>query len=998
VQEARTVARLNHLNIVTGIDVGEHAGNYYFVMEYVDGDNLGDMLRRGEQIPERRAVEIVGQIAAALEHARQNGLVHRDVKPDNILMTSEGVPKLGDLGLALQRGDEESTKIAGTPHYIAPEVVRREPVDTRADIYSLGVSLFHMLAGEPPFAGTPREVLEQHVNAGVPDPRTVRPEISPRASLLVAGMTARQPAQRYQNPQEVVEAIRVFLEQPGRAIPRPAGMPAPVTQRVAAVRQQRPATSTLITVALVIVLGAGVGMLLPHGDRDAPPRPAPQPEVRDDDPQPPAPPPVDRGETPQEQLAREARAAEAEAALALTAARRFGEQNPEDHEGLVDRLEALRKRFPETESAGKAARQLAELEETWETEAQELVDSLEAEARKLEAEGRAGAALERLQSVPPRLRDTAAGTRAQEACRRLTERIDRRFGEELGQAREHLDADRFSEAITTLEGLRGFLDASRLPRLEEALSEARTREEVHRAHLASQRQERERQARALLEDATMRSRDLLEQLDLAAAEQVWRELADHPGAAAVAAEIEHERALIAGLNAVHTRLLDQLRELAPDRVTYGGTRGRLTLEDGELHVEVAGLEEPLVLALLPAEQLEELASADLEDPDHQGLVAAHRYLLYAGNAAAAVACLRRAEAAGLPPAEVALLRDGLEANQRRAIELEASALWGLGQRLIAGEHWRSAADVLGTLLAGATATSDLVTGQRLEIEDARDLAANDGEPPPLLQKILAGQVEIKRTPRGSPLSVEVVYDFEDPAQLGDFDIEAFAMPGLDGRGGGGGGGPQGQGTPPESWLIEDGRLHGSGTDQLTWKPRVVGDLLVQYEFTTTGDSNIGMVLFQNGGDGYLACLGFALVGERRVEGVLGSARNLLLKLDRAAMSEFRGGPLGALAQGIMDRSTKPDLIPGRKYLVQAIVKGETVAFITNKRERLQEKDRSYRKGDLAWFAYNTSMELDNLKVVARIDLRWLERAEEEYRRARERAAAPPPEDEGPDEQ
>ncbi|RLC69883.1 MAG: serine/threonine protein kinase, partial [Chloroflexi bacterium] len=169
-REGKAAAKLNHPNIVQAIDVGEANGYHYFVMEYVEGHTLYDELIAGKVFSESEALDIAIQITRALVHAHENGLIHRDVKPKNIMITKDGVAKLADMGLARMAADEqtaqaEAGKAYGTPYYISPEQIRGEvDIDFRADIYSLGATLYHMVTGRVPFDGpTPVAVMNKHL-------------------------------------------------------------------------------------------------------------------------------------------------------------------------------------------------------------------------------------------------------------------------------------------------------------------------------------------------------------------------------------------------------------------------------------------------------------------------------------------------------------------------------------------------------------------------------------------------------------------------------------------------------------------------------------------------------------------------------------------------------------------------------------------------------------------------------------------------------------------
>ncbi|MBI4575236.1 MAG: serine/threonine protein kinase [Planctomycetes bacterium] len=214
-REARIALTLFHENIVAGREIGVESGRYYFVMEFVDGRSLGEVLRGGN-LPEARSVGIALQVALALEYASGRKLVHRDIKPDNILVGGADRVKLCDLGLARPIGGEggitTSGVTVGTPKYMSPEQVRGErSIDVRSDIYSLGITLWHMLVGEPPFNDeSPLVVAAQHLNDEVPPPRTRNPAISPSLDHLVTRMTRIERPARYQTPAELIRDLRVL--------------------------------------------------------------------------------------------------------------------------------------------------------------------------------------------------------------------------------------------------------------------------------------------------------------------------------------------------------------------------------------------------------------------------------------------------------------------------------------------------------------------------------------------------------------------------------------------------------------------------------------------------------------------------------------------------------------------------------------------------------------------------------------------------------------------
>ncbi|MHC4660988.1 MAG: protein kinase domain-containing protein [Planctomycetota bacterium] len=217
IREAKSAATLNHPNVVQALDVNESNGYYYFAMEYVDGMTVRQRLEEGGTFSEQDALEVIYQIALALDHAQKNSIVHRDIKPDNIMLSKDGTAKLCDLGLAKSiavDGSLTQTGVAiGTPFYISPEQAKgAEKIDIRSDIYSLGVTLFHMLTGSVPFKGsTPIMIIAKHINESVPDPRVIRGELSQGISDLTLWMTARDIDARCQSPTALIEAIESII-------------------------------------------------------------------------------------------------------------------------------------------------------------------------------------------------------------------------------------------------------------------------------------------------------------------------------------------------------------------------------------------------------------------------------------------------------------------------------------------------------------------------------------------------------------------------------------------------------------------------------------------------------------------------------------------------------------------------------------------------------------------------------------------------------------------
>lgn len=227
-REVQAAARLHHPNIVTAFDAEQAGGTHFLVMEYVPGRSLREIVHKDGPLPAKEAIACIRQAALALQHAHDLGMVHRDIKPDNLMRTEQGTIKILDFGLArLAQAESEAAPfesgpgtettgsltlpgaMMGTPDYVAPEQIQDSRMaDGRADIYSLGCTFFFLLTGQPPFAGgTSREKLRRQVEEEAPDPTRVRAGISPGLSAIVRRMMTKNPDQRYGSPAEVVEAL-----------------------------------------------------------------------------------------------------------------------------------------------------------------------------------------------------------------------------------------------------------------------------------------------------------------------------------------------------------------------------------------------------------------------------------------------------------------------------------------------------------------------------------------------------------------------------------------------------------------------------------------------------------------------------------------------------------------------------------------------------------------------------------------------------------------------
>ena len=211
--EARNVARLRHPNLVRGVDVGRTGEYFYFVMEYIRGETLAEKLERvgRGRLPEKETLAIVHGIGEALAYIAANGLVHRDIKPGNILLTAEREVKVCDLGVAREVAfPTVEAFVKGSPAYASPDQVRGDAeVDIRAEFSGLGCTWYHMLVGHPPFVGdTPQSVMEQHLHAPAPDPCSENPRLSEYTGELVVWLLHKDPMDRPPTPESFLAELQ----------------------------------------------------------------------------------------------------------------------------------------------------------------------------------------------------------------------------------------------------------------------------------------------------------------------------------------------------------------------------------------------------------------------------------------------------------------------------------------------------------------------------------------------------------------------------------------------------------------------------------------------------------------------------------------------------------------------------------------------------------------------------------------------------------------------
>src|SRR5689334_20818277 len=268
-REARSVAQLSHPNIVTVIDRGYEGDRQFIVFEYIAGENLKSLIDREGPLPEDEAVRLTLQIARALGFAHEHGLVHRDVKPQNVLLNGDGRAKVTDFGIArsldVQGGLTQTGTVLGTSDYIAPEQARGARGSVQSDVYSLGAMLYELLTGEVPFSGDNFvAVAMRHINEPVPSVRERRPDVSPHLDAVIRRAMAKDPRDRFRSMDELCGELAAGLEPESSAsgaqtmVVAPPRKPSRREQRAARPPAGRPSIWPLILLLGGLAVLAGI--------------------------------------------------------------------------------------------------------------------------------------------------------------------------------------------------------------------------------------------------------------------------------------------------------------------------------------------------------------------------------------------------------------------------------------------------------------------------------------------------------------------------------------------------------------------------------------------------------------------------------------------------------------------------------------------------------------------------------------------------------------------
>lgn len=449
-REAKVLAKLNHPNIVAGIDAGFQSGVYYYVMEYVEGRDLKSMLREQKRLPWKEALRITRLACEALQYAQAAGIVHRDIKPDNIIVTHSGDVKVTDMGLAKVAGGPvdatltQSGYIMGTPAYMSPEQAQgNKEIDIRSDIYSLGLTLFEMLSGYPAYSGeSPIAVLSKRLTQDPAWDRLATLGIPEPVLALGRRMTVRDRARRYQKPADVIHDIRLIEAGRAPVATAPVSPDRTPTRRLTVPPKRRsnmPLVAAILAAA-VMIAGALI-YVMSNSTREtivrAPVHASPPPESQ-------LPPAVSR-EDPYAALREE-----------IEGARKLEREQPGALEDILDYYRKLQASTSATPFASEVIGKVKEYEGRLDEAIRKKMDEARARFAAASEKKTFGEFLRYLQSVEGEFRSRDWSDFVKDQRSSLEARVTSEFNRVEAAVREALDRADFEAARKTIEILKSW--------------------------------------------------------------------------------------------------------------------------------------------------------------------------------------------------------------------------------------------------------------------------------------------------------------------------------------------------------------------------------------------------------------------------------------------------------------------------------------------------------------------------------------------------------------
>jgi len=694
IREAQASGKLNHPNVVLGIDAGEADGYYYFAMEYVEGESLRQVLEREGKLPERQALEITAAIARALEHAHEHDIVHRDIKPGNIFIASDGTPKLGDLGLAKEIHTDKSITQAGipvgTPYYISPEQARgQEDIDQRADIYALGATLYRMVAGQVPYDGpTGAIVMTKHLNDPIPDPRTTTPGLSEAVVAIIRRCMQKDRERRYQSATELREDIEAALA--GQPLPHAGRAPGAARRRIAEIRARRRRRNIILAAAAAcVVVAAVLAIALGRGGAASRPRArVPSTPAR---PQPPKPPPkaTTSAPSPKTSVPTPKTSAPAPRAQRRPNPKKVLAQLVSVAEEMSDRAEVerlfadfIRKYANSPKGAvavAEARTQLARLKSQWKAE-----DDFRKQVSDLLAQHKFAQARQALATPPFEPTSVPLAEAVQELKAKVQKAIADHLGHIETQGQELVRKGRLAEARKLYQEARSLAIPEAVEMAERALEKIAALEDARDRRLA----------RTALAALLAKAAPLVKTGRFDEARGLF-DPAQAPDNRHLAAMLRAARADIDRLKAYFQAVGESLAQRKSARVR-GILRPIHKVENGIIHCAIGG-----------SVPIWELTNPDLEELKLPQTGTIRPILeLYRGDPSAAKAALAQLPDPAADP-QLKHCAQFIECLEAMALEEKAQGLWAKANELAEKKQWKEAKATVESLLAKCADTAFL---------------------------------------------------------------------------------------------------------------------------------------------------------------------------------------------------------------------------------------------------------------------------------------------------
>ncbi len=755
-REARAAAKMKSEHIVRPVDVGFSGGYYYFAMEFVEGESVDTTLSIDGAMAETKALRIIHQIALALADAEKAGMVHRDIKPGNIIVTEKGVAKLTDFGLAREVADDSVTQAGmtlGTPNYMSPEQAKAvKALDVRSDIYSLGVTFYYMVTGVLPFQGeTSLLTMLKHLNEPPVAPITRRAELTRGCNDVILKMLAKNREDRYQNASQLVEDLTLVMNgKPPKHAESTEQKPPPVAEEAAAgapeemedlleeIREQRRLKWLKAGIGLFVVVIVGVIVY-------ALVSPGPRPDAA-----------AGAGNAPDAAAAqaRQERIAQAR----LDEAKRFAAEHPSELAAIVDKYASVEAKHRSAKAYDEASRLRAEAARKLDAAVQAAFEACRKAATELTAKDKFGEAIAAYDAFPDELRSQQVAERVGYAKQNVERHAWERFKELQDQANVFLQMSRFGAARAVVGPATQFGIPGVAAEAQKLLAE------IDRVEAAAGSEEKGR-AFAAYQEAAAKIRihvrgglfdRALEELDRhrnEATEGLVRDLLTDNRVTIVAARKVWDF-VVKGAATIEPGFEVRVGPVARKFVSYDAETGRMRFRGPD------GRTVPMSPGWLPPADLRRLARKGSGDEE----VAAIWFVAFfmaRGDFAAAEEDLKRAKEEGASAILTQRYEKQLALGQKSREEIEAENLLARAREQAAAREGglEQAARTLWALVAAFSDTRCFAE-HRKEIEELLTRVEVDG---------IRADTLFAVTPREQPEGmVELRYDFSDPAQAADW--------------------------------------------------------------------------------------------------------------------------------------------------------------------------------------------------------------------------------------